>query len=91
MDGQDTLAELRSLSKIIHDSINTIEAEMTSNNMIFPSPHLPLTTESEMPRTLLKVERACSLIISAAEQLICSVRSPAQTVISAALQVGGSL
>ena len=45
-----------------------------------------LTADSEAPRNLPEVEKACSLIVSAAGQLICTVRPPVQTVLFTAFQ-----
>ena len=84
----DPLEELKALSNIIQESIGAIETAMKANSMTFPSPHSSFTIDSEAPRKLPEVEQACALLASAAGQLVCSVRSPMHTVVSAALQVG---
>ena len=83
----DAIIELKALSKVIHDSIQAIETIISSNNTNFPSPYTSFTMESEAPRMLPGVDQACALIISAAGQLISSVRSPMHSVTDTALQV----
>ena len=83
----NTLLELKALSKIIQDSIDTIEATVASKNMEFPSAYTPLTMESEAARMLPEVEKACALIVSATAQLAFAVRSPLQSIVTVALQV----
>ncbi|EKM58628.1 uncharacterized protein PHACADRAFT_253095 [Phanerochaete carnosa HHB-10118-sp] len=77
----DALSELKALSKIIQDSISSIEASLASKNTEFPSPYTSISVESEAARMQPEVDRACALIISAAYQLINSVRSPRLTLI----------
>ena len=60
---------------------------MAGKNLEFPSPHTPMTLESEGPRMLPEVDRSCALIVSAAMQLIFAVRSPMQSVLAVAMQV----
>lgn len=81
------LEELRALSKIIQDSVCAIDAAVIASNLEFPSPHTPFTVESEAARTLPKVEKACSLIIAAATQLVQAVRSPMHGILTLSLQV----
>ena len=83
----DALTELKALSKIIQDSVEAIESSVKSKSLEFPSPHTPLTMESEAARMLPDVDKACSLIISAASQLIYSVRSPMLSIVAVATQV----
>ncbi|EKM53055.1 uncharacterized protein PHACADRAFT_210782 [Phanerochaete carnosa HHB-10118-sp] len=82
----NTLSELKALSKIIQDSIDSIEASLASKNMEFPSPHTPISLESEAARMQPGVDRACALIISAAYQLITSVRSPILSITAVSTQ-----
>ncbi|GJE87393.1 S-adenosyl-L-methionine-dependent methyltransferase [Phanerochaete sordida] len=81
-----SLAELRALSRIIQESIDAIDACLTTNGQEFPSPDTTLTMESEAARMASDVDRQCSLIVSAAYQLICSVRSPMASLVSVATQ-----
>lgn len=60
---------------------------MSAKNLEFPSPHTPLTLESEGPRMLPNVEEACSHIVAAAAQLTFAVRSPMMSVLVAGMQV----
>jgi hypothetical protein len=81
------LEELRALSKIIQDSISDIDAAVAASNLEFPSPYTPFTAESEAARTLPEVERASSLLIAAATQLVQTVRSPTYGILTLAMQV----
>ncbi|EKM60303.1 uncharacterized protein PHACADRAFT_203537 [Phanerochaete carnosa HHB-10118-sp] len=81
-----TLAELKALSKIIQDSIISIEASLSSANKEFPSPYTPITRESEAARMVPGVDKACTLIITAAYQLIQSVQSPMLSIMAIATQ-----
>ena len=87
VSGSNALSELKALSKIIQDSINSIEATLTANDLEFPSPYTPFTPESDAARAQPEVAQASALIISAAYQLINSVRSPTLTIIAVATQV----
>ena len=88
MKQYNAIEELKALSKIIQDSIASIESTMKAENLEFPSIHTPVTLESEGPRMLPDVERACGFIVSAATQLTFSVRSPMLTAITVGMQVG---
>lgn len=81
------LTQLRAVSKIIQDSIDTIDTVLTANHMEFPSPETQFTIESEASRMLPDVANACMLIVSAASQLTYWVRPPGLTVVATALQV----
>ncbi|KIP10225.1 hypothetical protein PHLGIDRAFT_266342 [Phlebiopsis gigantea 11061_1 CR5-6] len=83
---QSTIAELKALSDLIQASLTSIEATMTARSLDFPSPHTTMTMESEGPRMIPEVDEACSLIVSAAMQLIYSVRSPILNITVAATQ-----
>ncbi|EKM60006.1 uncharacterized protein PHACADRAFT_250851 [Phanerochaete carnosa HHB-10118-sp] len=82
----NALSELKALSKIIQGSIDSIEASLMSKSMEFPSPYTPMSLESEAPRMQPEVDRACAVIVSAAYQLINSVRSPRQTIVAVGTQ-----
>ncbi|KIP10249.1 hypothetical protein PHLGIDRAFT_85462 [Phlebiopsis gigantea 11061_1 CR5-6] len=82
----NALSELRALSKIIQESIDSIEAAVTAESVEFPSAYTPLTMESEAARMLPEVEKACALIVSATSQLAFAVRSPLQSIVTVALQ-----
>lgn len=69
-------AELRSLSSIIQSSLDSIESVLHSRRLDFPSLHTPVSAESEAVRMLPEIASACSLIISAADQLIHATRAP---------------
>lgn len=81
-----SLAELKALSKVIQDSIDSMESTLTENNMTFPSSTTPMTMESEKPRRLPLVDKSCSLIVSAAYQLVFAARSPLLSMMSVAMQ-----
>ena len=83
----DALQELRALSKLIQDAIDTIEVTVKASDLEFPSPHTPFTIESEKARTLPDVQQASSLIVAAAMQLIQSVRSPTLSILTIGMQV----
>ena len=87
VSGSDALSELKALSKIIQDSINSIEVTLAANNLELPSPYAPFTLESEAARVQPEIAQASALIISAAYQLINSVRSPMLTIMAVATQV----
>jgi hypothetical protein len=81
------LAELKALSKIVQDSVESIEAATAENNVDFPSSFTPFTLESEAACKIPEVEKACSLIVSAANQLVFTARSPMHSVVATAMQV----
>lgn len=83
----DALAELKALVHIIQSSITAIESTLLSKETTFPSPKTPFTVESEGVRQLPEVKQACSLIVSAATQLVSAVRSPGDTIMSLTLSV----
>ena len=73
---------------IIQNSLRTINTTLKSANLDFPSPHEPLTMESEAARMVPDVDVACQYIVAAAYQLIASVRSPMRTIQVVATYVG---
>ena len=60
---------------------------MKAKHLEFPSLHTQLTLESEGPRMLPEVDRACSMIVSAATQLTFTARSPMLSVLTVSMQV----
>ena len=85
------MEELKALAEIINDSIASIESTVASKGLRFPSSSTAMTMQSEEARLLPDVERRCSLIISAATQLACTVRSPMHVLVTATLQVCNSV
>ena len=81
------MADLKALSKVIQDAIQAIETTLSANDSEFPSADTPMTRESEGPRMIPAVDRACTLIVSAAYQLIFTARSPMLSMISISMQV----
>ena len=71
----------------MQDSVESIENTLSPNDIEFPSPYTPLSMQEEAARMIPDVDKACALIVSAAYQLISSVRSPMATVIAIATQV----
>ena len=64
-----------------------IEATVNANSFTFPSPYLPFSPESEMPRMHSDIRLAGSLITSAAAQLITLVRPAPLTLLDVMMQV----
>lgn len=83
----ETFSQLKALSKIIQEAIDSIESTVLSKHLKFPSPYTPVSLESEKVRALPEVEKACSLAISAATQLVFSLRSPMASVVTTGIQV----
>ncbi|KAF8498105.1 S-adenosyl-L-methionine-dependent methyltransferase [Russula emetica] len=83
---QDALAELKALGNIIQSSIEQIEAVVSANSFIFPSPDSTFSLESEAPHKHPVVQSATSLITSAAAQLIARVRPAPLSVIDTSTQ-----
>ena len=87
MSTDATVQELRSLVALISQSLDTIESTTIAHSATFPSLREPFTQESEAVRSLPEVAGACNVLISAAAQLIASVRSPGMSAIMTGLQV----
>jgi hypothetical protein len=83
----NALAELKALGNIIQSSIEQIEAVVSANSFIFPSPDSTFSTESDAPLKHPAVQSATSLITSAAAQLIARVRPAPLSVLDASTQV----
>ena len=83
----EAITELEALVGIIQESIQSIKETITSKNILFPSPHTPVTEESEAVRMIPTISQACSSIVSAANQLVSSVRSPTQSAVITSMQV----
>ena len=84
---QEALAELKALANIIQSSIEQIEADLSTNNLTFPSPDSTFSLESEAPRVHPDIQGAGSLITSAATQLISLARPAQITLLEISLQV----
>jgi len=81
------LAELKALGNIIQSSIEQIEAVVSANSFIFPSPDSTFSPESDAPHKHPAVQSATSLITSAAAQLIARVQPAPLSVLDASTQV----
>jgi hypothetical protein len=84
---RDALAELKALVNIIQSSIEQIEADLSTNNLSFPSPDSTFSLESEAPRMHPDIQSAGSLIASASAQLISLARPSQITLLETSLQV----
>lgn len=87
MSTDPTIQELRALVGLITRSLDTIESTANARGEKFPSLHEPFTRESEAIRNLPDVAAACDVLVSAAGQLIATVRSPGMGVVMTTLQV----
>jgi hypothetical protein len=83
----DGLAELKALGNIIQSSIEQIEAVVSANSFIFPSPDSTFSLESDAPHKHPDIQSATSLITSAAAQLIARVRPAPLSVLDSSTQV----
>jgi hypothetical protein len=81
------LAELKALGNIIQSSIEQIEAVVSANSFIFPSPDSTFSPESDAPHKHPAIQSATSLITSAAAQLIAHVRPAPLSVLDTSTQV----
>ncbi|KAI0264077.1 S-adenosyl-L-methionine-dependent methyltransferase [Russula aff. rugulosa BPL654] len=82
----DGLAELKALGNIIQSSIEQIEAVVSANSFIFPSPDSTFSLESDAPHKHPAIQSATSLITSAAAQLIARVRPAPLSVLDLSTQ-----
>ena len=87
MSTDPAIQELRALVGLITNSLDSIESTVSARKESWPSPSEPFTRESEAVRNLPEEAAASDVLISAAEQLIASVRSPAYGVLTTAMQV----
>jgi hypothetical protein len=87
----DGLAELKALGNIIQSSIEQIEAVVSANSFIFPSPDSTFSLESDAPHKHPAIQSATSLITSAAAQLIARVRPAPLSVLDLSTQVNLAL
>jgi hypothetical protein len=83
----DALAELKALGNIIQSSIEQIEAIVSANSFIFPSPDSTFSPESDAAHKHPAIQSATSLITSAASQLLARVRPAPLSVLDASTQV----
>ena len=81
------LQEIKALSLLIAQSVDSIEKVLLSRGQQFPSPHEPFTKESEASRMAPDVLPSCGIITAAAAQLIAAVRPPAASAMFTAAQV----
>ena len=72
-------ADLRALCDLIKSSVDSIEAALDSRSQTFPSPNEPFSLQSEAARMSPDVLGPSSIIVSAAAQLIATVRLPILT------------
>ncbi|EPQ59057.1 S-adenosyl-L-methionine-dependent methyltransferase [Gloeophyllum trabeum ATCC 11539] len=82
----DALSELRALSDLIKNSIETVETVCKRNGQPYPSSHAPFTMASEAIRIDPEISQAGTTIVAAASQLIVAVRPPPLTLVATALQ-----
>jgi hypothetical protein len=79
------------LSRLINESVTSIEASMKTGGLEFPSIMTPCTPESEVARNKPDVLNAIGVIVAAADQLIALARTPGLSLMSVAEQVMRSL
>ncbi len=84
---QGALEELKALANIIQSSVNDIEAALSANQLVLPSPNAPFSLESEAPRMHPSIQSAGSFITSAAAQLMAIVRPAPLVILDVAEQV----
>ncbi|KAI0087858.1 O-methyltransferase [Irpex rosettiformis] len=82
--------ELRALSDLIRVSVDKIEALCIERGQTYPLLDQPFTPQSEASRMSPNVATEGSLIVSAAAQLIATVRSPVSSVAIQAVQYHAS-
>ena len=87
MPTDPAIQELRSLVDLITQSLDAIEHTTAARGAAFPSLHEPFTRESDAIRSVPEGAAASNLLVSAAAQLIASVRHPGATAITTAVQV----
>jgi hypothetical protein len=83
----DGLAELKALGNIIQSSIEQIEAVVSANSFVFPSPDSTFNLESDAPHRHPDIQSATTLITSAASQLIARARPAPLSVLDSSTQV----
>jgi len=85
--GSDTIDLLRSLSKIISDSIEKIAQTCTDSNLQFPSPDEPFTPASNAAHFDPQISQAVLEIVAAAYQVIATAQPAPAVIFTAATQV----
>ena len=78
---------MKALANIIQSSIEQVEADLSTNNLTFPSPDSIFSLESEASRMHPDIQSAGTLITSAAAQLISLARPAQITLLEISLQV----
>ena len=86
-DVQDSLADLKALSRIINESIAQIERIAVEKNLKFPSIDVPYSEESEVIRKDDVVVEATFNIVSAATRLLAVARPAPHSVLVNSLLV----
>ncbi|KZV60229.1 O-methyltransferase [Peniophora sp. CONT] len=84
----DGLAELRSLAKLITESVDQVEAAMAAHGTTFPSTRGPTTLAAQAPRRLPEVVAASSIGCAAATQLVAALGGPMMWLAHSAMAVG---
>jgi hypothetical protein len=82
-----SLQELRALANLINTSIDQLEQACNAQDKDLPSPHKPIDSDSESILLSDKCIDANSIIVSAASQLLASVRHPIMTMFCHVAQV----
>lgn len=80
-------SELRALADVLKSNIDQLLETIESRGQVYPSLNEPWTPESEAPRTAPDVLALGDIIVSAAAQLIATVRPTPTTPLITALQV----
>lgn len=84
----DGLSELRSLAKLITESVDQVEAAMVAHGTAFPSSRVPATLAAQAPRRLPEVVAASSIGCAAATQLVAALGGPMMLLAHSAVAVG---
>ena len=79
MSNQDGTAELRALCDLIKSSVDSIAAALASRSQTYPSANEPFSLQSEASRMSPDILEPGRIIVSAAAQLIATVRLPVMT------------
>ena len=81
------LSDLRKLAKIINDSVDRIEQELSARSLEFPSLASSYSEKQETARNLPEVSSAVVAIVAASEQLAMAVRSPSASLLDMSKKV----
>lgn len=85
------IAELRALVNVIQTSVDKLEETLASRGQTYPSLDTLYSPETEAPRTSPDVLALGDLVVSAAAQLIASVRPTPISPLLTALQASARL